>query len=142
MTVIAWDGKTLAADRQCTSGAVLSEHTKLSQVSDGSVLAFWGPIRQWVALIRWYEAGAKPEEWPKDADDNGLIVVTVEGSVTEYEGCGWPIACEQNKAAWGGGREFALGAMAAGASALQAVQIANQHHAMCGCGTDHCEVLK
>lgn len=137
MTVVAWDGKTLAVDRQATSGHMISKHTKIFKCRNDYVAAFWGPIGEYGVLIDWLESGAIPKDWPKLSEDVGVLIVSgKDGSALEYEGTGYPIPIEVPFYAWGQGRELAMGAMAAGADAIQAVRIANQHSAHCGCGID------
>lgn len=136
MTVVAWDGKTLAVDRQATSGGLISEHTKIIKLKDGEVLAFWGHINEYALITSWYVNGAIESEFPKLSDQIGMLVVSPEGAAVEYEANPAPIEIEVSFYAWGQGRELAMGAMAAGADAIQAVRIANQHSAYCGCGID------
>lgn len=145
MTVIARDGKTLAVDRQGTNCGMRFSATKLFQLEDGTVLAGTGVLGAVHRMKQWYENGADVSNYPdcqKTSDDWGrLIVVKPDGSVCYYEGQSVAIPSEDVPAAWGSGRDFAIGAMLAGADARRAVEITNQVAIDCGLGVDSAEPI-
>lgn len=138
MTVIAWDGKTLAADRQATSAECRREVKKIYRLANGSLASFCGSESGARELLSWYEDGADPAKYPPlqaTQDWVRLILVTKKG-VFEYEQRPVKQPLLEKFFAWGSGRDFAIGAMAAGASAKRAVEIANRYSVGCGLGVD------
>jgi len=139
VSVVAWDGRTLAADRQSTNHGNRSEVQKLWRAANPlTALAVTGGIAEGLAMVEWYKAGADPASYPAFQNDSGrwtrLIVVT-ETELLEYEQPSTPIRWRrQDKRAWGSGRDYAIGAMAAGASAREAVEITNAHCTETGFG--------
>lgn len=125
MTVIVFDGATCAVD----SGAV-AETTMLR------VRKFWirgdelitgaGETSHVVAMAEWYLAGAKVEEFPpvihlkRDAE----LVVIDSRRVRRYEASPYGVDHGNVRCAFGGGRDFAYGALAMGATAAQAAEVA------------------
>jgi len=141
MTVIAWDGKILAADRRCTQGDIISgAFRKIHRLSDGQCIASSGPLDRCTAVLQWYVEGADPARWP--ACQNGpewvrLVVVYPNGRVQQYEQEPIPHEVSAPFMAWGSGRDIALGAMAHGATAIEAVRCASRLCATCGDGVNH-----
>lgn len=141
MSVIAWDGKTLAADRQMTNQGLKRTCSKMRLLKDGTILAWVGVQDVGLALANWYEAGRLPEQWPseaqKDKDDwTSLIVVRPDRSLLVYERYGEPIEILDAFMAWGSGRDFAIAAMVMSADARRAVEITCQFSADCGMGVE------
>lgn len=135
MTVIVWDGITLAADRQITDGGLVSAGTKLFIHRDGSrACAFCGSYVQGMMLKDWYLGGAWVEKWPGGCSDTTLIVLDEHGCAEYSE---FPVRQPiELTYAWGSGRDYAIGAMAMGATATQAVGVANRFSNECGFGLD------
>lgn len=138
MTTIAWDGKHLAADRRHCSGALHYEACKIVTVEneDGTATHYVSTgshvLEAWIA---WDQGGT--EEFPEPQNPRKLPVNNLDG----YQGgiirlqdgeClmldprlpYWTTAAE--RWAWGSGADFALGALAAGKTAAEAVEIAAQ----------------
>jgi len=139
MTVVAWDGAVLAADRMMPMGSVVYSVCKIRVVSSGIVLAATGDAVTCNLLMEWYEAGADRDQYPRPAKPDmeaDLIVAKPDGTL--WHSCGGPTFDEikQNFAAFGMGAGVAVGAMAAGANAVRAVQIASEHASGCGGGYD------
>jgi hypothetical protein len=139
MTVIAWDGHTLATDKQATNSGLRFTVTKSVKLESGEVLAWTGNMDTGQMIANWYKDGADAAKWPecqKDKDDWSRLIVVKDGKVFVYEQR--PVAMEfQDKfMAWGSGRDYAIGAMAKGASAIEAVHIAMRFDNGCGCGVD------
>ena len=139
MTVIAWDGKTLAADKQFNSGGLRSTGTKIRRAGR-DLVGCSGPVDASAALIRWYQDGAKKDEFPscqKDKDRWGLlVVVTHEKRIFCWEQEPVAFEIEDKKVAFGSGRDYALAAMEMGASSEQAVLLASKFECGCGNGVD------
>lgn len=139
MSVVVWDGKTLAADRQGTQAEIRVVVRKIHELKDGTFLAFTGSYEAGMAMVLWYEKGGNPDSLPPSQNKNDwsrLIVFETDGRIITYEQYGIPIEVLDCPAAWGAGRDFALGAMAMGADARKAVEIVNQFSVVCGMGVD------
>lgn len=138
MSVVAWDGKMLAADKQMNCASLKSKCTKIYKM-DEEVLAFTGDMEVGLLLIGWYKEGADPAKYPevqKDKDRWTRLIVVNKELCFFYEMLPVAIPVEDSFAAWGSGRDFALGAMAMNADARQAVEIANRFSTDCGFGVD------
>lgn len=130
MTTIAIDGVTIAADGLRTRGSEICglDHRKL-KVDSGAVYAFTGKAPMFGPMVEWHLKGAKPDDLPKGADKDDdssswtLIVIDGDG-IGKYSSSCLYIERFDPPIAFGAGCDYALGAMLAGASARQAVEIA------------------
>jgi ATP-dependent protease HslVU (ClpYQ) peptidase subunit len=140
MSVVVWDGKTLAADRQITSAEMRVTVSKMKRLLDGTLLAWVGSQDGGLVMARWYENGEDVNAWPESQKDKKdwtrLIVVKPDGRVFFYERLGEPINVIETPIAWGSGRDFAMGALAMGADARKAVEVANSLCVSCGMGVE------
>jgi len=136
MTVIAWDGFTLAADKRNTTAGVASTVTKIFRV-EKELVALHGAAAHALELLEWFKRGALPSTFPSfREDERGFIcVIGVNGKVRIYEGP-YPMPHEDPLFACGAGRDFALAAMALGHTAAEAVAVACQFDVNCGNGID------
>jgi ATP-dependent protease HslVU (ClpYQ) peptidase subunit len=139
MSVVAWDGKSIAADKQATNTGLRFRATKIRRLASGEVLAWTGGQDSGAIVSKWYEDGADPEKWPdcqKDKEDWARLVVASAAGVVFFERTPVAIPIEDEFQAWGTGRDYALGAMARGATAREAVEIAMRFDTSCGLGID------
>lgn len=138
MTVIAWDGKTLAADKMSVEEGTIRSTTKIMRLKNGQVAAIAGTFGCFGPLIEWLESGRDPATWPtcQRTEDFGVIVVASTDGLEMFEREPWPIRFDEPFAAFGNGREAAMGAMAMGADAVKAVEIASRFVLGCGRGVD------
>lgn len=140
MTVIAWDGSVLAADKQATNAGLKMTATKIRRIND-CICAVSGDWDRAQSMFEWFARGAKVEDYPesqKSTDDFvGMVVVHPDNTVVKYERSPYPYQIEDKTFAMGSGRDFALGAMATGANAIQAVHIASRFDNGCGMGVDY-----
>lgn len=122
MSTIACDGEILAADTQMSSDYIDAiEFKKIFKVEDGFYAGFAGECRVIVAVVEWLRGGDRPDV-DKDADLTALLIRNGSGYTMEAPFFKeYPIALP---AAAGSGSVFAIGAMDAGASAREAVEIA------------------
>lgn len=139
MTVIAWDGKTLAADKRMCAGDTVKTTTKIFRFGR-ELLGFSGDISVGAELLDWYRAGAKPESFPainrcKDSVAS-LMLIRADGTAWRYESGPSPFRCEGEFCAWGSGDESALVAMACGKSAAEAIEVVARFNNGCGNGVD------
>lgn len=144
MTVIAYDGHTLAADKRAVNNGVPFTVTKLFRVGDAAV-AYSGDASYGQQMLAWFIAGAVPEEYPdNDRDDNtcrtNLVVVDADG-LRVYESTPYPICIEDTFWAGGSGRDAALATLHLGGTAEEAVRVASLIDTGCGNGIDSLEVL-
>lgn len=138
MTVIAYDGKTLAADRRVSYGSTTMSATKIERFS-GELLAFSGDGSMGRELFAWYAAGADAASWPASnrSPDSGacLMVVRADGTFWRYETGPHPIQFDA-PCAFGCGMEAAMVAFACGLDAARAVEMASRFNSGCGNGVD------
>lgn len=143
MTTVAWDGKTLAADKMTTTNGRphLAMHGKLHRINyhgQDALAAGSGVVAFSHAVIEWLNAGAPPDHRPEmpGPDDSFSVLVVTEAGLFTYIDSLTPVALGQLQWALGSGGEYALGAMAAGASAKRAVEIACTLDVSSGMGVD------
>ena len=139
MTVIAWDGSILAADRQSTNNGMKRAVTKIKKIGD-SLYGISGSFDRGVTVLNWVEAGKDPQEWPefqqKEEDYCFLLEIAPGGIIYKYEREPYPIHIEEIQYAQGSGRDYAMGAMFMGANAVEAVKAACEFDVSCGMGID------
>jgi hypothetical protein len=128
MTVIAWDGQTLAADTQMTRGDVRTMgHAKIKEFED-YVYAITGDAVHFDPLIAWHRDGCIVADYPGECKETSTLIVVDRRTreCVSYIGCPYAWSTEGVNA-WGCGMVMALGAMYAGAPAVEAVQICIDH---------------
>lgn len=142
MTVIVWDGTTLAADKMLDCYHARMTTTKIRRFKDRSgeyLLGASGDAGAMGALMDWFVRGANPDKWPacQSTEHSGmLLVVSSAGWVKMYTTTPYGYDIQDPKTAQGSGRDYALAAMAMGADATKAVEIASQLDPSCGMGID------
>lgn len=138
MSIIIWDGKTIAADKQMTGNGIIHVATKIFKVNDKEVVAFNGALDQAYVLFEWYKNGCVKDDWPdfQSSDEWTGMVVATQNTLQVYQRYYLPITYEDKYLTFGAGREIALGALSMGADAIKAVKIVCLHESSCGCGID------
>jgi hypothetical protein len=140
MTVIVWDGHTLAADKRMSDNGYPATTTKIFRAPNGALLGGSGDSDAVSALRRWYCDGADRTEYPNNRDGDTccgrLLVITPEGKVTMYLRGPDPLLIEDRMYAMGSGGDFALAAMHLGHDARHAVEVACALDTDCGNGID------
>lgn len=138
MSVIAWDGKTLAADKQGNDGNIVTI-TKIIRVGK-HLIGGTGSAASTASIFRWYQMGADPEKFPECQKDkerwSDLLVVTPDKKVFKYEQEPVCFEIEDKFVSIGSGSPYALSAMELGATAKEAVLIACKYERNCGRGVD------
>lgn len=137
MSVVAWDGTTIAADRQATCHDMRRQTVKLVRGYDKRIVFSWtGTESLGRMLMKWYEDGRDPAKWPaaQATSDWTRLLVARKQYIEEFEQQPTPTIHRTTFAAWGSGRDFAMGALAMGASARHAVVIASRYNVTCGMG--------
>lgn len=124
MTTIAYRDGVLAADTAAVAGSAVTG--QITKVRAGSVwlVAVTGNAEDVPRAFRYADAGPVSREEIKFSDDCAAILVEVAtGRVLQFEGSEM-FEVRAPFYARGSGRDFALGAMAVGATAAEAVKIA------------------
>lgn len=137
MTVIAWDGQKLAADKRCVSGGGIARTvTKIERYGD-ALLAMTGNWDVAAEIREWWKRGACPDTFPSKArDDAATLIVITKGCIQTYASGPYPMPIEEERCAFGSGRDYAEAAMFCGKSAKEAVEIACRFQSDCGNGID------
>ena len=140
MSVIAWDGERLAADKRACLGTLIRTTTKIFRVGD-ALTGYAGDADGGEELLAWFKDGSDPAKFPPSQRDKdswaGLLVIRREGSeILKYERTPYPIKFPPQQFAIGSGRDFALAAMRCGRDAVGAVDIACIFDTGCGNGVD------
>lgn len=138
MTTIAWDGRTLAADRRRTLGDTPTPARKIFDVKapDGRryLVGCAGDSWDCVAFMRWMRT-QKPEDKPALSNFSAMAIderhrVWYVAEKLVYHEIVMPFW------AIGSGSDYALGAMAAGKTAREAIRIASRLDIHTGNGCD------
>ena len=139
MTVVAWDGTTLAADKQAAQAGCVYPVTKVFRIDDDRMAGIAGNLSRGVEIIEWLRANGAAEAFPKGSGDDEWVtclVVHRSGTAQRYESRGTPFPIGETRHAIGSGRDFATAAMHLGCSAEDAVKVAMCYSADCGIGID------
>lgn len=139
MTVIAWDGHTLAADKQCGTDYP-RRVTKIRRLANGELIGVCGWMDRGLILMDWYENGADPAALPEFQKDENrsceLVIVKPDRSVWVLREYHMPFRVEDKTHASGSGRDFAAAAMHLGKTSPEAVAVGNALCGSCGLGID------
>lgn len=144
MTTIAWDGKTLAADKRTSFGCMHATVTKVHRMPigpyQGALVAGAGPALLIQEMLRWIATGAEPQTFPAANRNEDkcccILMVTPEGRLLYFDSTPDPMTIENEKWAIGSGRDFAMAAMFLGKDAIEAVVIASALDISTGNGFD------
>ena len=136
MTVIACDGKTMAADSLMTMGSDIAAVSckKLYRVGD-SVVGFAGAIGIAHAVLEWlsivYLTQDDPGEYPDKNGEALILIMHPNGQVNIMDSAGHEFPAGK-PAAIGTGGTVAMTAMLCGKSVKEAVKMATKYDAFCG----------
>lgn len=139
MTVIAWDGTTLAADKRAVNSGLARTVTKVFVVGD-KLVAIAGDYSSGLAMKAWAEGGFVEADFPESQKDKDswatFVVIDAKKRVLVYEQTPHPLVFEDKHFVSGSGRDFAMAAMHCGKTAAEAVEIACLFECHCGNGVD------
>lgn len=139
MTVIAWDGTTLAADKRTSFGTEFTTATKIRRIN-GSLVGCAGDTALCAAMIAWAERGYVVDEFPNGQKDRAtcvsMIVIRPDGALLHYGSEPYPFIVEDKTYTIGSGSPFASAAMHLGCDARRAVEVACALDINCGNGID------
>lgn len=138
MTVIAWDGKMIAADKLSDWGRSKVLVTKLRVLGNDEVAGLAGNASRVMAMLQWYRDGADPVKFPYEANKEreGTLIIASASGVRSYSHTPYAEEPDKGPMAYGWGRDFALAAMACGRTASEAVRVTNQLCSKTGLGVD------
>ena len=141
MTIIAWDGTTLAADKRAIYGdTAIRTTTKIFRI-DAALVGYAGHADVGEEVLTWFQSLMRdPAAYPAIQRDKDLwatlMVVWPDKEIWLYERTPSPVKfCPQNFAI-GSGRDYAMAAMHLGKTAAEAVAITNLFDSSCGNGID------
>ena len=143
MTCVAFDGKTVAADKRLAIHGVNHVVTKIFKLKD-CIVAFAGNIADGMAMLNWIKHGRIPENFPfteqsRDDWSRTLVFSKAEG-IQVYEYNRYPYKIETRQCAIGHGCDFALASMFLGHTAVEAVEVACHFDSTCGNGIDAIDI--
>lgn len=122
MTTIAWDGKSLAADRLVVQGgAIVLYRPKLVKAGTRGWFAVTGDLADSQALLDYFDGGDRP------TFSASAALCWIDGELFEFDEATIPIRYEKPdrvRLAIGSGAKWALAAMDFGADARDAVRYA------------------
>ncbi|HEX5126493.1 MAG TPA: hypothetical protein VFW00_07110 [Rhodocyclaceae bacterium] len=137
MTVICWDGKTLAADKRVSFGTSISTTTKIHRIN-GMLVGCAGVAANGASCIQWVRDGMDRSQYPAVQKDDpcSLLVILADGTIHYYSKTADPLVIECKTFAIGSGSEFADAALYLGKTAREAVEVAIALDSGCGNGID------
>lgn len=138
MTCIAWDGKTLAADKMAIANGLTSTVTKIFRIGN-LLVGTSGELDQGCEMVEWVRNGRKQSEFPASQRTDKwapTVVIEADGRPSRYEQSPHPIRQEQPCYAMGSGIEIARAVMHLGHSSMEAVVVACALRSDCGNGVD------
>ena len=143
MTVVVWDGKTLAADRQATRGNSRTMVKKIFRF-DGVIYGFSGGCKEAALFKAWVEAGRVFENFKNYLDvkesDFTAIMIDTKKRCWIFQQSPIPYEVLSKTHVIGSGFEYATAALQFGKSAVDAVKFAVKNDIYCGMGVDSMEV--
>lgn len=140
MSVIAWDGRMLAADKRASIGSLYRKTTKIFR-RNNCLVGYAGDADKAEELMAWWAAGANPKEFPEPCRDDSRtwasLLVVSPGGLLHYQRTPYPVRYDSGQSmAIGSGRDFAMAAMHLGKTAAEAVDVACALDSGCGDGVD------
>lgn len=148
MTCIAWDGRTLAADKQTTVAGMRITTTKLYLTVSGLLVGGAGDTHEIKQGYKWFEDGRQQHAMPPCmATSDGPEFIVIEQKLSRtlvlvYGRGPVPFEVLDRQFAIGSGRDFAMAAMYCGKSAASAVEVAIHFNTGCGRGVDTMRLRK
>lgn len=141
MTTIAWDGKTLAADKRVTFGMEIATTTKIFRIN-GMLVGCSGDASIGSSCVQWVRDGMNKNNYPEAqrTDPCSLLVIHADGTINFYGKAPDPLVIEDSHFTIGSGGEFAHAALYLGKTAREAVEVACALDSSSGNGIDTLEL--
>lgn len=136
MTCIAWDGVTLAGDKQAEWGDRPVTTTKVFRIKYKNRVYLIGFSNSEGPALKFLEHFKKKgfKDYP-EVNGANIIILSKHGKWL-IDSDGYKLDLKNNLWTLGSGGDIALGAMVMGANAKKAVEIACDYNANCGIGVD------
>lgn len=140
MTVVVWDGKTLAADKLIVAAnAMRSRGTKIRAIGR-YLIGYSGPLSVAEDFFQWARDRFPENEAPKSHTDHergGIaMMISRDGNILIYDRSATPYRVEFDKYAIGAGAETAMTCLHLGHDAKTIVEACNATMIICGEGCD------
>lgn len=137
MTIVVFDGTSLAADKAAICMGYATTVTKIYRVP-GGLVGLAGDGDHAMRLLDWFRKGRDLATYPKDQAENDVSAVLIDHQrrIWSYGKTGFPQLCEDKVYAMGHGRDFALAALYLGCDARKSVEVTCALDALCGNGVD------
>jgi hypothetical protein len=141
VTVIAYDGLYVAADRMISNDTGMIGSNRKLHVFEGWVLATCGAADHGEAMLIWFKDGKDPANFPHIADKGGnkdayLYAFKHNAPVLCFQTWPSPIMFPMAQFAAGCGSEIARTALHLGRDARQAAVVATELNVFCGMGVE------
>lgn len=143
MSVVAWDGKWLAANTTSISSGLKTKTIKTRCVEKNGktaiIYAWVGDISVGRMLAEWHEKSKRSQDFPSVDKDDGATLIIVSRHMCSQLSSHQPSMVPIDGAfeSWGSGFQVAMGAMYMGASPMNAVRAANSLITTCGGGIEY-----
>ena len=135
MSIVCSDGKTIAADGLTTFGDEWAMRPSVKiKVVNGCIYAYAGILAMRDVITEWYSARVDYGNPPKSPEKDAWTLLVIDQTETHYHvdsNTPWPIVVDVPYA-MGSGDRYALGALHAGATPREAVEIACKLSISCG----------
>lgn len=133
--------RVLAADRRVVNGCdkICAPMTKIRRLSDGSMVGVSGSVAALQLVAEWLDGGCEGRF--RGPEDSEYLVISPDGDVHQIQD-GIMFEIEDDIPYMGSGGQVALGAMAQGATAQEAVMIASRYDINSGDGVDMLQLGK
>lgn len=136
MTTIAFDGVTLAADRQVTYGTSKEATSKIYRLGD-KLIGISGDACQAMVAIEWLTKGRKGRKPDLDrVEDVNLLVVDLKKKKCFYMDGNLMLLEIHPPVSVGSGSMAALAAMRLGCDAVKAIEVASEVDTFTGGGVE------
>lgn len=142
MTTIAWDGTTLAADRQATYSTTKHKVRKIFDCGEW-FYACSGDFPEAHRVVEWLTAGAKASDRIVQEEAGCCGIAVRKRDARAFVVQGKTVVLTETREAFfstGSGHEYARAAMALGKNAAQAVAFASKFDTYTGMGVDSVKV--
>lgn len=132
MTIIAYQNGIMAADGRVHADDTICTDDAVKIIANagwvGGAAGYWTDV---MAFLEWMQTNRRRKFRPK-SDDFEALLVSPRGEIFYIDGEGARERVTGNRWAIGSGWQFAIGAMAAGSTAQEAVEIACKFVTTCG----------
>lgn len=131
MTVIVYRDGVMAADTAgwCGDVRINTDEVKIHRTATGLLIGCAGSLPEIEAFRKWADGGFHPADKPEPAESFGSLCVSPDGTIIKYAPNFRSYTWKGDWAVEGAHEEFLCGALAAGATAVQTVELAIKHMA-------------